>query len=64
MPTEKINLNLRKKLHPKSNISKSRFVENIKKAKEYIKNGDIFQVVLGQRFKVHFKKRLCLYIKY
>ena len=57
LPTDKINLNLRKKLNPKSNISKTRFIKNIKKAKEYIKNGDIFQVVLGQRFKVHFKKK-------
>ena len=34
----------------KSNISKKRFLNNVKKAKEYIRNGDIFQVVLSQRF--------------
>ena len=55
-PKDKINLNLRKKLQPQSNISKTKFVKNIIKAKEYIRNGDIFQVVLGQRFKVQFKK--------
>lgn len=32
-----------------SNISRERFCENVLKAKEYIKNGDIFQVVLSQR---------------
>lgn len=29
--------------------SKEKFLENVKKAKEYIKSGDIFQVVLSQR---------------
>ncbi|MCX7747516.1 MAG: anthranilate synthase component I [Clostridia bacterium] len=32
-----------------SNISKEVFCENVKKAKQYIKDGDIFQVVLSQR---------------
>ncbi len=32
-----------------SNITKERFCENVLKAKEYIRNGDIFQVVLSQR---------------
>ncbi|MFH0920493.1 MAG: anthranilate synthase component I [Fibrobacterota bacterium] len=32
-----------------SNITKERFCENVKKAREYILNGDIFQVVLSQR---------------
>jgi anthranilate synthase component 1 len=32
-----------------SNISRDRFCENVLKAKEYITNGDIFQVVLSQR---------------
>ena len=57
LPLEKINLKLRIKLKPKSNITKDRFVANIIKAKEYIKNGDIFQVVLSQRFVVNFKKK-------
>ena len=34
----------------KSNISKEQFEGNVVKAKEYIRNGDIFQVVLSQRF--------------
>lgn len=37
---------------PKSNITKEQFCDNVKKAKEYIKNGDIFQVVLSQRFEI------------
>lgn len=32
-----------------SNISKERFCENVIRAKQYIKDGDIFQVVLSQR---------------
>ncbi len=37
---------------PKSNMTKEEFCANVEKAKEYIKNGDIFQVVLSQRFSV------------
>ena len=32
-----------------SNFSKEEYCENVKMAKDYIKNGDIFQVVLSQR---------------
>ncbi|MBS7007171.1 anthranilate synthase component I [Anaerostipes sp.] len=35
-----------------SNLSKEEYKAGVKKAKEYIKNGDIFQVVLSQRFEV------------
>lgn len=35
-----------------SNVTKEKFCQNIEKAKEYIKNGDIFQVVLSQRFEI------------
>lgn len=34
----------------KSNLPKRKFLEMVNKAKEYIKAGDIFQVVLSQRF--------------
>ncbi len=40
----------------KSNISKKKFIENVKKAKKYIKIGDIFQVVLSQRFETNLTK--------
>lgn len=35
-----------------SNLTKEDYEQNVKKAKEYIKKGDIFQVVLSQRFEV------------
>ena len=41
----------------KSNISKIKFKSLIQKAKSYIKKGDIFQVVLSQRFERKIKKR-------
>jgi len=34
----------------KSNISEARYLENVRRAKDYIRAGDIFQVVLSQRF--------------
>ena len=48
------NLQKKKDLKIKSNIKKSRFLQNIIKAKRYIKNGDIFQVVPSQRFEVNY----------
>jgi len=40
----------------KSNISKKRFKEIVLKAKKYIQKGDIFQVVLSQRFESKLTK--------
>ena len=40
----------------KSNFSKKKFIENVKKAKKYIEIGDIFQVVLSQRFEARLTK--------
>ena len=48
--------NKQKKPKVKSNISKKYFKNIVLKAKEYIKNGDIFQVVLSQRFETKLKK--------
>jgi len=45
-----------KKIKVKSNISKKRFKKIISKAKKYIKKGDIFQVVLSQRFESKLTK--------
>ncbi len=39
---------------PKSNLSKSKFVDMVKKAKELIFSGEIFQVVLSQRFNAKY----------
>jgi anthranilate synthase component 1 len=44
------------KLAVKSNISKNKFKKIILKAKKYIKMGDIFQVVLSQRFETKLNK--------
>ncbi len=41
----------------KSNISKENFKRNVVKAKNYISKGDIFQVVLSQRFERKFNKK-------
>lgn len=35
-----------------SNLTKEQFLDNVEKAKEYIRSGDIFQVVLSQRFSI------------
>jgi len=45
-----------KKIKVKSNTSKSKFLNMINKAKKYIKIGDIFQVVLSQRFEAKLSK--------
>tara|TARA_B100000963_G_scaffold338352_1_gene335146 strand:+ start:2577 stop:4034 length:1458 start_codon:yes stop_codon:yes gene_type:complete len=41
----------------KSNTSKDRFKTLVKKAKDYIKKGDIFQVVISQRFERKINKQ-------
>lgn len=42
----------------KSNVSKETYIKMVMKAKEYIKEGDIFQVVLSRRFEAWFDKSL------
>ncbi len=61
---KKTKTNLNKKLIKrkikqkiKSNISKKKFLENVKIAKKYISIGDIFQVVLSQRFETKLQKK-------
>ena len=41
----------------KSNTSKKKFLKMVDKAKKYIKIGDIFQVVLSQRFEAKLSKK-------
>ncbi len=43
---------------PKSNLSQEDFCERVERAKEYIRSGDIFQVVLSRRYKIPFKGSL------
>lgn len=45
-----------KKQKVSSNFSRPSFVKIVNKAKQYIRQGDIIQVVLSQRFKVSLKK--------
>jgi anthranilate synthase component I len=53
-----------KKFKVKSNTPKNKFLKIVNKAKEYIKLGDIFQVVLSQRFEAKLtKKPLDIYKK-
>jgi anthranilate synthase component I len=48
---KKINIKI------KSNTSKNKFLRMVNKAKSYIKIGDIFQVVLSQRFETNLSKK-------
>jgi anthranilate synthase component 1 len=49
--------NTKTNIKVKSNTSKNKFLKMVNKAKEYIKIGDIFQVVLSQRFEAKLSKR-------
>ena len=53
----KQSLNNENTINVKSNTSKNKFLSMINKAKKYIKLGDIFQVVLSQRFEAKLTKR-------
>jgi len=46
-----------KNIKVKSNTSKNKFLQIVNKAKKYIKLGDIFQVVLSQRFEAKLTKK-------
>ena len=46
-----------KNINVKSNTSKNKFLNIVNKAKKYIKLGDIFQVVLSQRFEAKLTKK-------
>ena len=50
------NSNAKTNIKVKSNTSKNKFLRMINKAKKYIKIGDIFQVVLSQRFEANLSK--------
>ena len=55
--TKQINIKKNpKKIIVKSNTSKNKFLSMVNRAKKYIKIGDIFQVVLSQRFKAKLTK--------
>ncbi len=56
MPALKIKQGARV-LNVRSNFRKNEFIALVKKAKRYIRSGDIIQVVLSQRFKVKTQKK-------
>ena len=47
----------KEKIKVKANTTKNKFLSMVKKAKNYIKIGDIFQVVLSQRFETKLSKK-------
>ncbi|MDB3885521.1 anthranilate synthase component I [Candidatus Pelagibacter sp.] len=51
------NNNRKTNIKVKSNTSKNKFLKMVNKAKRYIKIGDIFQVVLSQRFEANLSKK-------
>ena len=51
------NNNNKTNIRVKSNTSKNKFLRMVNKAKKYIKIGDIFQVVLSQRFETNLSKK-------
>ena len=53
---KKNNSSKSKKIVVKSNTAKKKFLKMVEKAKKYIKLGDIFQVVLSQRFEAKITK--------
>ena len=57
VPNNNIDINLNKKIHikAKSNITKNKFFNNVEKAKKFIRDGDIFQIVPSHRFEMDFK---------
>ena len=62
--THNLQSKTNKVIKVKSNTPKNKFLKMVNKAKEYIKLGDIFQVVLSQRFEAKLtKKPLNIYKK-
>ena len=61
---KKSNNKVTKNIKVKSNTPKNKFLSMVDKAKKYIKLGDIFQVVISQRFEAELtKKTLDIYKK-
>lgn len=47
-----VDYDLKAELQPRYRVDKSDFLESIEKAKHYVRIGDVFQVVLAQRFDI------------
>ena len=57
-PTKRRTVQFEENLSFESNTSKEAFMEKVEVAKEYIRNGDIFQVVISQVFKAKLESNL------
>jgi anthranilate synthase component 1 len=62
-PLPKLNF-FKKNIKIKSNFKKADFIKALKKAKKYIKEGDIIQTVISQRFESKFSKDPFLAYRY
>lgn len=52
IPKQKKSSEINTEINVKSNITKEQYIKNVEIAKEYIKDGDIFQIVPSQRFEI------------
>ncbi|WP_054740080.1 anthranilate synthase component I [Cellulosilyticum ruminicola] len=57
-PSKKVEVNFDDEIEFTSNMSKEEFISKVEKAKEYIANGDIFQVVPSQVFRAKIESNL------
>ena len=57
-PSERIDVNFDDEVQFTSNMSKEEFISKVEKAKQYIVNGDIFQVVPSQVFRAKIESNL------
>lgn len=57
-PCKNVEVNFDDEITFTSNMTKEAFIEKVEKAKEYIRNGDIFQVVPSQVFKAKVESNL------
>ncbi len=63
-PLKPLDLEEKASLKFSSNFKKREFLKEVEKAKEYIKDGEIIQVVFSQRFRTSFKKDPLLVYRY
>lgn len=52
------------KIFPTSNVTKSQYMNNVTKVLEYIKNGDIYQANIAQRFSATYPYELAIFDLY
>lgn len=57
-PVKKRQVSFEEEIYFESNTTKERFMEKVEKAKDYIRNGDVFQVVPSQAFSAKLASNL------